>query len=656
MKITRLEKVLALGLVIIFIFSSFSAAILWTRLNESPEIYEIPDETEEILGVGEKSLKQEFIFSDPVINESREYANVYVNESDFNSSADGRPILPVNLTIIELPFGTEIINISFYNSTPEIITLSKKLSFGSCSTRPSMDKNIYNKIDPYPQDFVSYRTGGGLSNGVHKTFLVIRVYPIIYIPWNNQLQFIKDIKIKIIYKEPFRPLLKDNQVYDLLIISPSRFTNLLQPLVNHKNQHDIRTKIVSLEEVYNRGWYGRDKEEKIKYFIKDAIENWGIKYVLLVGGMKGQGFSWELPARYSHVLIRKGTQEELEPAFISDLYYADIYDSEGHFSSWDTNKNGIFAEWDENNKDEMDLYPDVYLGRLPCTNKIDVRTMVKKIINYEKDKCDESWFKKMVLITGDHWNDENHINEGELITEEALNLMPGFEPVKVYASEKTIDYKTINNALNPGAGFAYFVGHGTAILWTTHYPPDGTKWTGMYEVKHMNLLKNKMKLPIIVIGGCNNAQFDISIMKKIKEGIKKSGLRYFSPNPLKTGTFWKSGRWFAKCFAWKLTSKNGGGSIATIGNTALGTHAMNDADNNSKNDYLEIYDGWLELRFFQLYGEEHKDILGEVYGEAITDYLSRFLGNNDEMDIKMAQEWELFGDPSLKICGYDLKK
>jgi hypothetical protein len=57
------------------------------------------------------------------------------------------------------------------------------------------------------------------------------------------------------------------------------------------------------------------------------------------------------------------------------------------------------AEWDENNKDEMDLYPDVYLGRLPCTNKIDVRTMVKKIINYEKDKSDESWFKKMVLIT-----------------------------------------------------------------------------------------------------------------------------------------------------------------------------------------------------------------------------------------------------------------
>jgi len=652
MKFTKLKKGLIVGVVIIFIISSFSAAYLWINLKQSTDKNNVSDSTEEALGLGEKSLTKEFTFSEPALDESREYANVYVNESDFNSINDGWPVLPVNLTVIEFPFGTEIVNFSYYYSTPEIFTLSKKLSYGSCSSLTSMDKSIYNKVDPYPSDFVSYHTGGGLSNGVHKTFLAIRVYPVKYISWDNQLQFVKDVKIKIIYKEPIRPLLEDNNVYDLLIISPSKYTKLLQPLADHKNNHDIKTRIVSLEEVYEKGWYGRDKEEKIKYFIKDAIENWGIKYVLLVGGMKGQSLSWDLPARYSHVLIREGTQEVPEPSFISDLYYADIYDSEGHFSSWDTNGNDIFAEWDETNKDKMDLYPDVYLGRLPCSNRIDVKTMVKKIINYEKDECDESWFNKMILITGDHWNDADHVNEGELITEEAINLMPGFEPVKLYASESTINSKTINKALNSGAGFVYFCGHGTFRMWGTHYPPDGTEWTGMYEVKHMNSLKNKEKLPIVVVGGCNNGQFDLSIMKNIKAGLQKYGLRYFSPNPLKSGTFWKNGL-FLKCWAWKLTSKIGGGSIATISNTALGTHAMNDADNNLKNDYTEIYDGWLELRFFQLYGEEHRDILGENYEDAITDYLNRFLGNNDEMDKKMVQEWQLFGDPSLKIGGYE---
>ena len=51
------------------------------------------------------------------------------------------------------------------------------------------------------------------------------------------------------------------------------------------------------------------------------------------------------------------------------------------------------------------------------------------------------------------------------------------------------------------------------------------------------------------------------------------------------------------CWAWKLTSVPLGGSIATIANTGLGTHAMSDSDQNGVNDYLECLDGWMELKF-----------------------------------------------------------
>jgi hypothetical protein len=54
-----------------------------------------------------------------------------------------------------------------------------------------------------------------------------------------------------------------------------------------------------------------------------------------------------------------------------------------------------------------------------------------------------------------------------------------------------------------------------------------------------------------------------------------------------------------------------------------------------------------------LYGEEQKDDLGENHGETLTGYLHRFLGNEEKMDVKMVQQWELFGDPSLKIGGYE---
>ncbi len=79
---------------------------------------------------------------------------------------------------------------------------------------------------------------------------------------------------------------------------------------------------------------------------------------------------------------------------------------------------------------------------------------------------------------------------------------------------------------------------------------------------------------------------------------------------------------------------------------------MSDSDKNDVNDYLEVLDGWLELRFFQLYNQEQVDVLGDMHSGAIKDYLHTFICSHDEMDPKMVQQWQLFGDPSLKVGGY----
>ena len=342
-------------------------------------------------------------------------------------------------------------------------------------------------------------------------------------------------------------------------------------------------------------------------------------------------------------MVQEGKQEVAEPDFISDLYYADIYDSEGNFSSWDTNNNDIFAEGEGTNIiDEMDLYPDVYLGRLPCRTKSEVRVVVKKIVNYEKKKASEKWFKNLILVSGDHWDDPDHVSEGVLIMDEAAEIMNGFNAKKLYATEKgKLLVRDINRAINKGAGFAYFSGHGSAGSWGIHYPPDAKGWAPslgrlgiitFYQKTYMNFLRNRNKYPITVVGGCFNGKYDVSIGNSLKAGKLK----------LKQNN----------CWAWKLTSKRNGGGIATIANTGLGTHAMSDSDRNGVNDYLECLDGWLELRFFQLYSHENVDVLGGLHSGAMKDYLNDYLCSQDEMDIKMVQQWQLFGDPSLMIGGY----
>ncbi|OYT58511.1 hypothetical protein B6U70_00420, partial [Euryarchaeota archaeon ex4484_162] len=60
-----------------------------------------------------------------------------------------------------------------------------------------------------------------------------------------------------------------------------------------------------------------------------------------------------------------------------------------------------------------------------------------------------------------------------------------------------------------------------------------------------------------------------------------------------------------------------------------------------------------ESHFFQVYGEQGKEILGETWGQTVTDYVNTFPCNKDQIDRKTVEEWVLLGDPTLKIGGYE---
>ena len=483
MKNRNVKQSLVIVLVVCFVLSSFYSAMGYESKNKNSNDL-IPENNVVDFFYNDPETKVlEFHFSNPYLKDYNEYVCVYVDETDFNSISDGVPVLPVKLTVLEFPLGTEILSVEYENSQPETMLLTKKLSFGKCSPQGTdMDEEIYESSNPFPSDWTSIQKGGGLSNEDHTTFLTIRVYPVRYLPLDDQIQYINEISVTVTYQEPDQPIIDENTVVDLLILAPSQFKALLQPLVDHKNDQGVKTILVELSDVYNQmSSLGRDNAEQIKYYIKEAIETLGVHYVLLVGGRNGQSFSWYLPVRFSHV-VPPNEQEYAEESFISDLYYADIYDSIGDFSSWDSNDNNVFAEWNQNYKEEMDLYPDVYVGRLACRSTLEVKTMVNKIINYEEKKCDNNWFKNLVLVTGDAYNDAAHLNEGELISEEAINLMPGFTPVKVYAREDNdINRNTVKQAIDPGCGFAYFCGHGSPLSWGTHFPPDGTEWVTGFD-------------------------------------------------------------------------------------------------------------------------------------------------------------------------------
>jgi hypothetical protein len=198
----------------------------------------------------------------------------------------------------------------------------------------------------------------------------------------------------------------------MVIIAPSAFSDALQPLIVHKNAHGITTTLKTTEDIYAH-YNGFDKAEQIKYFIKDALEQWNIKYVLLAGGLKSTIYAkardntnlgasgWYIPVRYSNI------DENGDNGFPSDLYYADIYKAGGVFENWDSNGNDILGEYPE---DMPDLIPDVAVGRLAFSDVQEVQNVVNKIITYETTSYGSDWFKKMMVVSGDGFIDQFDLN------------------------------------------------------------------------------------------------------------------------------------------------------------------------------------------------------------------------------------------------------
>jgi hypothetical protein len=430
----------------------------------------------------------------------------------------------------------------------------------------------------------------------------------------------------------------DDSVYDLLIITPKAFVKNLQPFVRHKDHFGVKTYVATLNIVYEKMfWEGRDEAEKIKYFIKNAIENWGINYVLLVGGIKNQ-FSrdeqWWLPVRYSHLVDRWAAMPRYkENKFISDLYFADIYDSSGDFCSWDSDGDGIFGEWfdDKPAQDVLDLHPDVYLGRLPCRNRFEVKIMVNKIINYESQPCNYTWFRNMVVVAGDTYIGDDDF-EGEIETQMALDQMPDFNQIRLWTSLNTFTGpRDVIRAINHGCGFLYLECHGAPSCMGTH-PPNETSWIWGLKNAYIPILTNRRKLPVCILGGCHNNMFNVSL----GHTSENAGMPCF------------------ESIGWRLTRKIGGGSIATIGNTGLAVITEDKLDPSVGGG-----NGDLNMHFFKEYGQNSTNIIGKAWGKAIHNYLQDhpiFWGekscNDTTIDAKTVEQWVLIGDPTLMIGGY----
>jgi len=416
-----LKKIIAITIIGILIVSGFGAVV--TGLNSNFDV-----KNDNILSLNIK-------YPDIRINKySEEYLEFnYENEGTFFMDP-GKPIMPEEIELIELPFGATNINVEVNINNLQKTDIDKQI-------RPSpaplplnyenaiglnyyKNKEIYESDSLYPSNWFDFSTGCGINENLdHVTYLSIHVYPYRYSPANNLIYSFDDAEIMITYNNPENDPFPITSSYDLVIIAPSKFSDELQRLIQHKTNAGFATILKTTEEIYDE-YEGIDKPEQIKYFIKDAIETWDIKYVLLVGGLKSVIYAkprddpnqgsrdWYVPVRYTNLFDDPAfplADTIHDPGTICDLYYADIYKTGGEFDDWNSNGDDVIMSWGKpgyENDTNPDYYPDVVLSRLACRSESEVNTLVDKIINYESTPLDPSWFEKMIVVSGDGFLDQ----------------------------------------------------------------------------------------------------------------------------------------------------------------------------------------------------------------------------------------------------------
>jgi len=568
---------------------------------------------------GEKQTQQEkILLSEPNIVDLGEKISIEIVESDVYYQESGQPLIPKITKVYTYPFGTTIENVDISFSDFNEIQLTKPLKItpeakilSSINKETNIDQQEQIEIkETFPEQKYSIIKGAGLKDNEHVIYLSINLYPIEYNHNSNIITYAEKADIKIDYKIPEKPITFPDE-YDMLIICPDEFSDELAPLVTYKNENDISTILTTLEDIPD---VGVDEQESIKYYIKDAIENWGITYVLLVGsGVEGEE---KFPVRYAW--IPSGNYEKQFP---STLYYADIYDSEGGFSDWDLDGDGKYAEYTntDNDMEACDMYPDVNLGLLPCNNEREVEQIVEKILYYEKHN---KMVNKIIQIGGDTFpGDPEGINEGEYSNVEVLTKLPGYSTTQLWASKTSPTEKlsklNIAQGFKDGVDFVDFSGHGSYASWATHAPEDDSIWLPaesiispyhgwLYVDYDLYQLNNDHKYPVVVFNACSCSKYSDS------------------PN----------------CLSWK-TLKGTGGGIASFGASGIGYGSY------GSHETKRLW-GWMEVHLFE--GMYNDKIIGQVWSNALTTYINNFISDEwDGADYKTIFEVALFGDPSIAV-------
>lgn len=364
--------------------------------------------------------------------------------------------------------------------------------------------------------------------------------------------------------------------YREVMITSSELVSSVEPLNEWRTKTGVRCTTLVASDIVSQypGW---DAPEKLRNFIIDADSTWGTLYFTMVGD--------------STVIPYRNIVDSTAGYMPCDHYFADLT------GTWDSDGDHLYGETHD---DTLDLFSDVFVGRLSVESQFECSTVVSRILTYEKNPP-SGYIEEILLPAVELWPDY----WGDYINDSIANFTPGgFQDNKLYQSMNNLTHQGVVDEVNDGVGFAHYSAHGNQ---------NGTYWAGGVDtVFHSNDvlgLTSGNKLGIHNSIACIPGAYDVNDT--------------WDPPPVS-----------GDCMAEHLLNYPGGGASGVIMNVRVGLGTPPTMGPSEK----------LSLEFYR------KAFVEDVHRIGPAHFISKdvYVHSSPEMDFCIA-ELTLFGDPAMPM-------
>ncbi len=267
--------------------------------------------------------------------------------------------------------------------------------------------------------------------------------------------------------------------FDYLIVTSAGLEDSFQPLAQQKRDAGMSAIIATTEYIYAEysGTETGDNADRIRQFIAEAHNDWGVAWVLLGGD------SEIIPPRLVY-----GSAYSQETLIATDLYYASLD------GPWNSDGDNLWGEGtDGEGGGDIDLIADVYVGRAPVSNTREAGNFVAKTIQYATQS--HTNYDSMALLgsrlDNGTWGSYSSIAIREQVLPEEWRY------VELYDSVSTWDSGMLAAELNANTHLVNHLGH------------SGSSYSAKLSGYTVNALTNTDPY-ILYSQGCWAGAFDLA--------------------------------------------------------------------------------------------------------------------------------------------------